>query len=180
MGVPVTVVVPEPFKVLWVTDEERPIVKYPSEILRQRAAPVERVNKELRQFVEQMVRAMRSANGIGLAAPQLGRSIRLIISAAQGKPRAFFNPEIVSSEGEQVGQEGCLSLPGLYGNVKRAAKVRVRYLDEENRTREETFSDLEARVMQHEIDHLDGVLFIDRVEVETLHWEWPVGARDSA
>jgi len=178
--VSVTVVVPEPFKVLWVTDEERPIVKYPAEVLRQKAAPVERVNKELRRLAEEMVRAMRSANGIGLAAPQLGRSVRLLISAAAGKPRAFFNPEILSAEGEQVAQEGCLSLPGLYGDVKRAAKVRVRFLDEENRVREETFEDLEARVMQHEIDHLDGVLFIDRVEVETLHWEWPLGARDSA
>ncbi|MER3412935.1 MAG: peptide deformylase [Armatimonadota bacterium] len=156
------------------------MVKYPAEVLRQKAVAVERVNKELRQFAEEMVRAMRSANGIGLAAPQLGRAVRLTISAAGGKPRAFFNPEIVASEGEQVGLEGCLSLPGLYGDVKRAAKVRVRFVDEDNRVREETFEDLEARVMQHEIDHLDGVLFIDRVAVETLHWEWPLGARDSA
>jgi peptide deformylase len=176
--VPVSVVVPEEFKPLWETGESSPIVKYPAEVLRTPAEPVERVNKELRQLAEEMIQAMRKANGIGLAAPQVGRSVRVIITAAEGRPRAMFNPEILEATGEIIGQEGCLSLPGLYGDVPRARKVKVRFLDENNRVRIEEHDGLSARVIQHEVDHLNGVLFIDRVVVETLHWEWPAGAGD--
>ncbi len=173
---PVSVVVPDEFKPLWETGDASPIVKYPAEVLRIPAKPVERVNKELRQLAEEMIRAMRQANGIGLAGPQVGRSVRVIITAAEGRPRAMFNPEILEASGEVVGQEGCLSLPGLYGDVPRAQRVKVRFLDDQNRVRVEEHEGLSARVIQHEVDHLHGILFIDKVIVETLHWEWPSGA----
>ena len=89
---------------------------------------------------------------------------------------AMINPVITLSEGEVIGEEGCLSLPGLYGEVLRKAVVEVEGLDIEGRPFKERLEGLDARVVQHEIDHLDGVLFIDKVDLATLHWAWPAGA----
>lgn len=169
--------IPKEFKVLWETNEERPVVKYPAEILRRKAEPVERVNKEIRRLIERMTETIKIANGVGLAAPQVGESKRVILVASNSKaPIALINPEIVRAEGTVVGQEGCLSLPGLYGDVERRAAVEVKALNPEGKPIKVRFEGLGSRAVQHEIDHLDGILFIDKVDVESLHWAWPAGA----
>lgn len=168
------IVVPDEFKHLYVTDPEHPIVKIPADVLRKPAQLVPKFTKKTLLLLDDMQRIMKNANGIGLAAPQLGISQRIIVIAPEGmRPTALINPMIAKMEGEQVGQEGCLSIPGLYGDVRRAQYVEVEAMD--RRGREVTFEleGMPARVAQHEIDHLDGILFIDKVLVETLHWVDP-------
>jgi peptide deformylase len=173
----VEIVIPKEFKVLWETNEERPVVKYPADVLRRKAEPVERVNKEIRRLIERMGETIKTANGVGLAAPQVGVSKRVILVAPNSRdPIALINPEIVYEDGIVVGQEGCLSLPGLYGDVERRAIVEVKALNPEGKQIKLRFEGLGSRAVQHEIDHLDGILFIDKVDVETLHWAWPAGA----
>jgi peptide deformylase len=120
-----------------------------------------------------MTDIMRDANGLGLAAPQIGMSTRIIVyDAHEGDGvRVLINPKILSMSGEQTEpKEGCLSIPGLQGVVKRANEIRVKGFDEKNRPVTRRAKGLEARVIQHEVDHLDGILFIDRAEPETLEW----------
>ncbi|MCO5296685.1 MAG: peptide deformylase [Fimbriimonadaceae bacterium] len=175
------VVVPQEFKHLYVTDEERPIIKVPDPRLRQTATEIVKFTKKTQLLVDQMASVMRRANGIGLAAPQLGILQRVIVIAAEGmRPTGLINPVVVKSEGEQIGEEGCLSIPGLYGDVKRAEYVEVEALD--RRGREVTFEleGIHARVVLHEIDHLNGVLFLDKVDLATLHWMHPSVKPDEA
>lgn len=168
------VVVPPEFKHLYVTDDERPIIKVPDPRLRQTALEIVKFTKKTQLLVDQMASVMRRANGIGLAAPQLGVLQRVIVIAAEGmRPTGLVNPVIVKSEGEQVGEEGCLSIPGLYGDVTRAEYVEVEALDRRGRMAVFELEGIHARVAQHEIDHLDGVLFIDKVDLATLHWTHP-------
>jgi peptide deformylase len=104
----------------------------------------------------------------------VGLSQRLIVIAPPDyKPTALINPKIIKAEGEQIGQEGCLSIPGLYGDVKRFEYVEVEAMDRKGRELIFELDGLAARVVQHEIDHLDGVLFIDKVDLATLHWVDP-------
>lgn len=171
------IVIPSEFEPLWRMSEEQPVVKYPAEVLRAVAAPVARVNKRVRQLIEQMVVVTKKAHGIGLAAPQVGVSERVVVVSIDGrKLTALVNPVILRAEGEQIGEEGCLSLPGLYGEVLRKAAIEVEALDAEGRSINLFLEGLSARVVQHEIDHLDGVLFVDKVDLGTLHWAWPAGA----
>lgn len=171
------IVVPAEYKVLWETNEQRPVVKYPADVLRKVAEPVERVNKETRRLIERMSKVIKLANGVGLAAPQIGVSQRVILVSPTGREMLpLVNPEITHQEGEAINQEGCLSLPGLYGDVKRSAIVEVKALDPEGKEVRYRFEGLASRVVQHEVDHLDGILFIDKVDVATLHWAWPAGA----
>lgn len=173
------IVVPDQFKHLYVTDDERPIVKIPDPRLRQAAAEIQKLTKKHQLLIDDMVRIMKKANGIGLAAPQLGILQRMIVMAPDNmRPTALINPRIVKAEGEQVGQEGCLSIPGLYGDVSRAAYVEVEATDRKGRELIYELEGMPARVAQHEIDHLDGVLFIDKVITETLHWMDPEGESD--
>jgi peptide deformylase len=167
------IVVPAEFRPLWETNAGSPVVKYPAEVLRQVAEPVERVTKSIRDLIEIMKKVMDICHGIGLAAPQVGVSQRVIIMAPGDTVIALVNPRIVSVEGEQVGDEGCLSLPALYGTLVRARKVTVEGLDERGKKVGYVLSGLAARVAQHEIDHLDGVLFIDRADPSTLYWSAP-------
>jgi peptide deformylase len=145
------------------------IVKYGEPVLETPANPVEEFNTpELRQLVEDMFETMYSAKGVGLAAPQVNLSQRLtVIDTSAGQdPNArlvLINPEIVSREGTQVGEEGCLSIPGFREDVKRAAKVKIRARDLEGNLFETEGAELLARAMQHEIDHLNGVLFISHL-----------------
>lgn len=168
------IVVPDEYKYLYEVNSERPILKIPDPALRKPAAPVEKVTKKTGLLVDDMLRIMRQANGVGLAAPQLGISQRVVVVAPSGyKPMALINPKILKAEGEQIGQEGCLSIPGLYGDVRRAQYVEVEALD---RKGDEVVLELEgmpARVVLHEIDHLEGILFIDKVDLATLHWMNP-------
>ncbi|MGB8869658.1 MAG: peptide deformylase [Rhodomicrobium sp.] len=145
-----------------------PIIKLPDPILREKSLPVETVDAEVRAFLNNMLETMYAAPGIGLAAVQVGVLRRmLVVDIARGedepkKPMMLINPEIVStSDTPRVHEEGCLSIPEMYAEVERPASVRVRYVDIEGKQREEDFEDLLATVVQHEIDHLNGLLFID-------------------
>ncbi len=146
----------------------RPIVKYPDPVLQRPSEPVSEFNEELRTLVDDMFESMYAAHGIGLAAPQVGVSKRLTVIdlSFQKTPEdkiVLINPEIIFREGKQYGDEGCLSLPDIHEKVSRAAKVTVRAQDVEGKWFEMDGEELLARAFQHEIDHLDGVLFIFRV-----------------
>lgn len=145
-----------------------PIVKFPEPILQQPAEPVTVFDAELRQLVDDMFASMYDAQGIGLAAPQIGISKRLTVIdlSFQKKPEekiVLINPEVVEKKGKQHEEEGCLSLPEIRDRVVRAAEVKVRAQDVEGRTIEVEGTELLARAIQHEIDHLDGILFIFRL-----------------
>ena len=167
------VVVPDEFKYLYVTDEERPIVKIPDDVLLATAEPIERVTKRHQTIADNMMRIMRNAKGIGLAANQIGLLERIIIVQAENRTVAIFNPKIVESSGTQVGEEGCLSIPGLYGDVERAAEVVVEGFDRKGRESTWDMEGIAARVVQHEIDHLNGVLFTEKVDPATVYWQHP-------
>ena len=157
----------------------RPIVTADQPILRRKAEPVARITPALRRLIDDMVDTMRAAEGIGLAAPQVGEPLRVIVVEVPEDPEvpgsgilyAVINPEIVEASEEIVeGVEGCLSIPGWYGWVLRAAAVVVRGLDREGRRVRVRAQGLVARVFQHEIDHLDGILFPDRIQDPTKIW----------
>ncbi len=168
------VVVPEEFQYLYVRSDERPVVKVPDPVLRKVSSPVLKVGKKQQLLVEEMMRIMKQANGVGLAAPQLGLLQRVFVMSPEDmRPTALINPKITKAEGEYVGEEGCLSIPGLYGDVTRAAYVEVEAYDRRGRELVYEFEGMHAKVAQHEIDHLDGVLFIDKVDMATLHWAHP-------
>ena len=131
-------------------------------VLRKPTKRVTEVTDELRTLIADMFETMYAAEGIGLAAPQVGRSERLTVVDVEGKKFALINPEMVSSDNTtEKAEEGCLSIPDIYGDVERPATVTVRFTDENGESREETASELLGRCFQHEIDHLDGKLFID-------------------
>jgi peptide deformylase len=141
------------------------------QILRSRTRRVPRVTPKLAALAEEMLEAMREANGVGLAAPQVGVLLRFFVAEMPedeetGEPAetyVLFNPEVVKGRGEQVGYEGCLSIPGYVGEVARKKQVVVEGLDERGRQVRLKVDDYLARVFQHEIDHLDGVLFTDKL-----------------
>jgi peptide deformylase len=144
------------------------IVKYPEPVLQEPGELVTEFNGELRKLVADMFETMYASQGIGLAAPQVGVSKRVtVIDLSQGKDPAqklvLVNPEVIVSEGRQYEEEGCLSFPEIREKVVRAAKVRVRAQDENGKWFEMDGEELLARAFQHEIDHLDGVLFIFRM-----------------
>jgi peptide deformylase len=146
-----------------------PILTAPDPRLKKKSKPVERVDDEVRQLMDDMLETMKAAPGIGLAAPQVGVLKRVIVLDIEREgqatgPICMANPEIVDvSEEDATYDEGCLSVPEHYSEVVRPARVRVRYLDRENEIREMACEGLLATCVQHEIDHLDGVLFIDRI-----------------
>lgn len=144
------------------------IVKYPEPVLQQPGEPVTEFNVELRKFVADMFETMYAANGIGLAAPQVGVSKRVtVIDLSLGKnPQeklVLINPEIIAREGKQYEEEGCLSFPEIREKVTRAFKVKIRAQDENGKWFEMDGEELLSRAFQHEIDHLDGMLFIFRI-----------------
>jgi peptide deformylase len=142
------------------------IVKYPEPVLAQPGEPVTEFNEELRKLVADLFETTYASQGIGLAAPQVGVSKR-VIDLSQGKDPeqklALINPEIIVSEGKQYEEEGCLSFPEIREKVVRAARVRIRAQDETGKWFEMDGEELLARAFQHEIDHLDGVLFLFRM-----------------
>ena len=147
-----------------------PIVYYPDPVLLKVGDPVkpDEFNDDLSATIERMFETMYDARGVGLAAPQVGISRRFFVmdvADPEGKPqpRAFINPEIVTIEGEQVGEEGCLSFPGLYQVVKREMRVIVRAQDVFGEAFELDLQDLAARCVLHETDHCDGIVFLDRM-----------------
>jgi peptide deformylase len=145
-----------------------PIVKFPDPILQRPAQPVTAFDEDLRKLVDDMFESMYAAHGIGLAAPQIGIPKRLTVIdlSFQKTPEdkiVLINPEVVSKQGKIVEDEGCLSLPDIREKVARAAKVKIRAQDVEGNWIERDADDLLSRAFQHEIDHLDGVLFIFRI-----------------
>jgi peptide deformylase len=170
------IVVPDEFKYLYVRNSERPVIKVPDPVLRQKASAVGKISKKTHELIDEMMRIMKGANGVGLAAPQIAVLQRVIVIAPmEMKPTALINPKILKLEGEQIGVEGCLSIPGLYGDVKRAMFVEVQAEDRKGRQLSYEFEGIHARVVQHEVDHLEGVLFTDKVDFATLHWAHPDG-----
>ncbi|MBE3550778.1 MAG: Peptide deformylase [Brockia lithotrophica] len=140
----------------------RYIVKHPDPVLREVARPVKSVTPQVLRLLDDLAETMRHAEGVGLAAPQVGISRRLAVVDVGDGLIELINPEILAEEGEEVGVEGCLSIPGVYGEVRRAARVRVRTWTRTGESAVIEAEGLKARAIQHEIDHLDGILFIDR------------------
>ncbi len=134
-------------------------------ILREETKKVEEVTDELRALIDDMFETMYAARGIGLAAPQVGRTERITVIDVDENPIVLINPEIVVSDGKTREEEGCLSIPDIYGDVDRAKRVVVRALDRDGKPFEIDAEDLLARCMQHEIDHLHGRLFIDHLSL---------------
>jgi len=140
------------------------IKEYGEPVLREKALPVKEITPEILNFIKDMAETMYTDSGVGLAAPQAGVSKRIIvIDGDEDGLIALVNPTIVKSEGEVEDEEGCLSLPGIYSQVKRSSKVTVKALNENGDPIEITKEGLTARALQHEIDHLDGILFVDRI-----------------
>ena len=147
-----------------------PILKYPDKRLRRVSRPVDEIDERIRKLVQDMAETMYDAPGVGLAAPQVGEAIRLVLVDVAVREdenkrdlQVFINPEILAAEGEQVGEEGCLSVRDFSAPVKRAMKIRVRATNLEGETVEFEAEEFFARVLQHEFDHLEGKLFIDRI-----------------
>ena len=149
-----------------------PIVAYGTKVLKHKAEDISIDYPNLEQLIEDMFETMYEASGVGLAAPQIGRSIRLFIIDASpfadedaemdGFRKVFINPQIVEESGEKCNfNEGCLSIPSIREDVSRLSKIRIRYLDHDFNTLEEEYDGIKARIIQHEYDHLEGVLFTD-------------------
>jgi peptide deformylase len=146
----------------------RTILHYPNKSLREKAAPVAEITPEVRALVDDMAETMYAAPGCGLAAPQIGVPLRVFVidTADDDEPSrltVFINPEIVAKDGETVWEEGCLSFPGVHEDIKRAERVTVRALDRDGKPFEIEVESLFAVAVQHEYDHLEGVLMIDHV-----------------
>ncbi len=141
-----------------------PILHFPDPRLRRVAAPVEAVDARVRRLVDDMAETMYQAPGVGLAAIQVDAPLRIVVidvSAERNDLKVFINPEIFERDGRQVREEGCLSVPGIYDKVERARRIRVRALDRQGERFELEADDLLATCIQHEIDHLDGKVFVD-------------------
>ena len=140
------------------------ILEFPDERLRQKAKPVEMVDDGIRKLIDDMFETMYAAPGIGLAANQVNVQRRLLvldISEEKNQPLALINPELLTREGQEESDEGCLSVPGVFEKVKRAEKIRVRALNRDGESFEMDADGLLAVCIQHEIDHLEGKLFVD-------------------
>ena len=140
-------------------------------VLRQKAKKIKRVDASTQKLIDDMLESMREAHGLGLAAPQIGVGLRVLVieipedeEIRGGEQIILINPEIVKAEGEQFGEEGCLSIPGYVGMVRRADQVSVKGLNRKGKEVRVKGTGLVARALQHEIDHLDGILFTDRLE----------------
>ncbi|MFW5804906.1 MAG: peptide deformylase [Bacteroidales bacterium] len=151
-----------------------PIYLYGHPVLRKRAKEIDTGNMEIKQLVNEMFETMYKAHGVGLAGPQIGKPLRLYVIDAtpmaeahpelEGFKRAFINPEIIEhSEETTAFEEGCLSIPGIYEQVKRYKTLTMNYLDENLQKKTEDFIGMQAVVVQHEYDHLNGVLFTDKI-----------------
>lgn len=142
------------------------IKKFGCPALRQKATPIRDITDEIQQLVEDMFATMYAAEGVGLAAQQVGFTERLLVLDVRprdpmSEPLVFINPEVLWTEGDHIGEEGCLSLPGIAGDVRRPARIGVRALDGNGRKFEMDLDGIVAKVLQHEIDHLNGVLIVE-------------------
>lgn len=147
--------------------ETSEIVRYGDPVLRQRAEEIE-FSDDVKALIERMYVIMAEARGYGLAGPQIGLSKRIFTYDIGEGPHALMNPKVLKSSGEEFGVEGCLSIPGLQGDVPRATRLVVAGIDENGQKVKIKAEGLLARVFQHEIDHLDGTVFVDRADPDTL------------
>ena len=150
----------------------RPLCHLPDDpVLRKKAKKVPRIDDSIQKLIDDMIEAMHHANGVGLAAPQIGVSLRVIVlQMPEEGPIAIINPEIVKTDGTQEVTEGCLSVPGYYGEITRSASVTVKGKNREGKAIRVKATGLIAEALEHEIDHLNGVLYIDHLESqEHLH-----------
>lgn len=145
------------------------VKKYPEPVLRKKAEPLTQFGPEEQKFFDDMIDTMYAEEGVGLAAPQVGISKRVLVASptlTRGEEYVFVNPEILEARGRELGLEGCLSLPGISGEIPRAKVIRFRALDRQGKPLEMEIRDFFARIIQHEVDHLNGVLLIDRVDFD--------------
>lgn len=145
------------------------IKKYPDPILKKKADPLTQFGPEEQKIFDNMIETMYTEDGVGLAAPQVGISKRILIASptmTPGEEYVFVNPEIVEAKGKELGLEGCLSLPGISGEIPRAKIIQFRAQDRNGKRVEMTIKDFFARILQHELDHLNGILLIDRVDFD--------------
>ena len=140
-----------------------PIVIGPDNpLLRVKTKPVKTVTKDLKKLIKDMLETMKEANGVGIAAPQVARTERVCIALVDGKVTALINPKITARSKEKaVDQEGCLSLPNIWLDIPRSVSITLQYLDIKGKKQERKLEHFDARVVQHEVDHLDGVLIVD-------------------
>ncbi len=143
------------------------IKKAGEKVLKEKAQPVIKIDKKIRKLLDDMAITMESADGVGLAAPQVGVSLRVIIIDIGDGLIELINPTIVDSKGCEVGMEGCLSIPGVFGDVERFEEVTVEGLNRFGKKVSITGTGLLGRALQHEIDHLEGILFIEKAQ--TIH-----------
>ena len=142
----------------------REIRKYPDPILKKKCPEVKKITPEIKKLAEEMIEILEKSNGVGLAAPQIGELKRVIVVQTERKPEVFINPQVVKKSRETVTtEEGCLSFPGIWLKIKRAKEVEVQALDKEGKEVQIKAEGIPARILQHEIDHLNGVLFIDKI-----------------
>ena len=143
-----------------------PICYFPDDsVLRQKAKRVSSIDSSVQQLITDMVETMQKADGVGLAAPQVGVSLRVVVlQMPEEEPMVVINPEMVKQDGEQEVTEGCLSIPGYFGQIKRPASVIVKGQDGEGRAIRIKATGLMAEALEHEIDHLNGILYIDHIE----------------
>ena len=159
----------------------RPILVVGNPVLRQKARRVSQVDRPLQKLIDDMIETMKQAPGVGLAAPQVGVPLRLAVIEVEDKITVIINPEIVKASGEVELDEGCLSVPGFWGRLRRAERVSVKALDRNGK--EQRIRDAEglfAQALQHEIDHLDGHLYVDRMDsLERLQRSEPLRKREA-
>ncbi|MFH0791764.1 MAG: peptide deformylase [bacterium] len=143
-----------------------PIIKYPSPILKKKAEKVKNIDEDVRELIRQMKETMAASDGVGLAAPQVGVSKRIIVVNTKKGPRAFINPEVIESgKKRKKSQEGCLSFPGLWLKIVRPKTVKIEAIDENGREVKIEAKEISAIVFQHEIDHINGIEFIKRASI---------------
>lgn len=159
----------------------RPILVVGNPVLRQKAKKVSQVDRTLQKLIDDMIETMKKAPGVGLAAPQVGVPLRLAVIEVDDKITVIVNPEIIKSSGEVELDEGCLSVPGFWGRVNRAERVSVKALDRNGKElRIRDAEGLFAQALQHEIDHLDGRLYVDRIGPDQgLTRSYPIRKREA-
>lgn len=142
---------------------------YPDPILKKKAEPLTVFSPEEQRLFDNMIETMHAEDGVGLAAPQVGISKRVLVASptmTRGEEYVIVNPEILEATGREIGVEGCLSLPGISGEIPRAKTIRLRAVDRHGKSIEMEIQDFFARIVQHETDHLNGILLIDRVDFD--------------
>ena len=148
--------------------ETSEIIRYGDPVLRRKAEVVKDFDDEIRALIQRMYVVMAEVRGLGLAGPQIGVSKRIFTYDVGEGPHALINPKVLRTSGEEVNVEGCLSIPGLQGDVARAERVTVAGIDENGEKVKIRAEGMLARVFQHELDHLDGTMFVDRADPDTL------------